>query len=301
MLFSQFEHSLAAYAPAKLNLFLEVLGRRNDGYHDIETVMVSVDLHDTLVFAPDDSGAIRLTVRDAGDAAQTSEGQGIPADSSNLVVRAAELLRSECGCRRGARILLVKRIPAAAGLGGGSSDAAAALAGLNRLWGLGLSRSELMDLGGRLGSDVPFFFAPGGVAIARGRGERLESLDCPASLHFVIARPRSGLSTAEVYRHCRPAEVPRSAGPVIDALRQGRLDRLVRLLHNALQSPATALNSDVKRLGDWFESQSVPGHAMSGSGTAYFGLCTSRAMARALAGRLRAARLGRAIVARSGI
>ncbi|MEX0715376.1 MAG: 4-(cytidine 5'-diphospho)-2-C-methyl-D-erythritol kinase [Planctomycetaceae bacterium] len=303
MLFSQLDSSLVVHAPAKLNLFLEILGRRGDGYHEIETVMVTVGLHDTLAFADDDSGAIRLTIHDASadPAAGSSPGhRPLPADSRNLVVRAAELLRAETGTSRGARITLMKRIPAEAGLAGGSSDAAATLAALDRLWNLGLSRNDLMELASRLGSDVPFFFVPSGVAVARGRGERLEPLASPAALHFVIVRPPSGLSTAEVYRHCRPAERPRDAGPLIDALRAGRAERVARGIHNALRSPAESLNADVRRLGDWFDRQPVLGHGMSGSGTAYYGLCATRTQARTLAGRLRAARLGRAFVARSG-
>ncbi|MEX0700466.1 MAG: 4-(cytidine 5'-diphospho)-2-C-methyl-D-erythritol kinase [Planctomycetales bacterium] len=303
MLFSQLERSLIVHAPAKLNLFLEILARRGDGYHEIETVMVSVGIHDTLAFADDEAGAVRLEVRDATPASDSldSAGEGpLPTDARNLVVRAAELLRSECGVQRGARITLVKRIPAASGLAGGSSDAAATLAALNRLWGLGLSRNELVELASRLGSDVPFFFAPTGIAVARGRGERLEPLDARGGMHFVIVRPSSGLSTAEVYRHCRAAERPRPVGPMIDALRRGRIDRVARQLHNALQSPAESLNAEVRRCGAWFDKQSVLGHRMSGSGTAYFGVCATRAQARAVAGRVRAARLGRAFVARSG-
>src|SRR3712207_5523703 len=154
MLFRQDGGVLVVHAPAKLNLFLEILAKRPDGYHELETLMVSIGLYDTLTFADDRSG--RIDLRCAWADAQPSDGgaesEGIPVGPDNLVVRAAQLLRDYAGVGRGARIGLVKRIPMAAGLAGGSSDAAATLAGLNRLWQLGLTVGELQGLASRLGS-----------------------------------------------------------------------------------------------------------------------------------------------------
>src|SRR3954469_7342886 len=150
-------------APAKLNLFLEVLGRRPDGYHEVETLMVAVDLFDRLTFRESPSGEITLRCDDPG----------LPTGSENLAVRAAERLRDESGRRLGAHIDLHKSIPAGAGLAGGSSDAAAALAGLDRLWDLKTRPDRLATLASGLGSDVPFFLKAG-AAICRGRGERVE-------------------------------------------------------------------------------------------------------------------------------
>ena len=176
-------------APAKVNLFLEVLRRRPDGYHELATLMTAVSLYDTLLFGDDPSGTVRLRC-DRPD---------LSAGPDNLVCRAAELLRRRTGRDLGAVIRLWKRIPMPAGLGGGSSDAAAALAGLNALWRLGLSRAELAGLGAELGSDVPFFFAAP-AAWCMGRGEKVEPFALGRPLDFVLVSPPVGLSTAEVFR-----------------------------------------------------------------------------------------------------
>src|SRR5512135_520820 len=150
-------------APAKLNLFLEILRKRPDGYHELESLMVAVDLFDTLTFTADPSGAITLRCDDPT----------LPTDRRNLVVKAAERLKAESGCPRGATIELRKAIPAQAGLAGGSSDAAATLAALDRLWELRTPPGHLDALAGEIGSDVAFFrHAP--IAVCRGRGECVE-------------------------------------------------------------------------------------------------------------------------------
>ena len=167
---------LPAYA--KINLGLEVTGKRPDGYHNLVSVMQLVDLHDTLTFAPADD--LRLF---SDDPAMLAEGD------NNLVLRAAHLLQQTYGSGKGAHITLDKRIPSAAGLGGGSSDAAATLLGLSRLWGRDLSREELSRLGGTLGSDVPFFFA-GPTALVEGRGERVTPLaPSPAFRAVLVSQP----------------------------------------------------------------------------------------------------------------
>ena len=168
--------ALEIRAPAKVNLFLEVLAKRPDGYHDIETLMVAVNIFDTLKFREDSSGDIRL----ACNRPELSTGP------DNLVVRAAALLKRQTGCEKGARIRLVKRIPLAAGLAGGSSDAAVTLIGLNRLWKLQLSPKQLMSLATELGSDVAFFFSTP-AAWCTGRGERVTRLRLGKPLWFVLA------------------------------------------------------------------------------------------------------------------
>src|SRR5262249_40609185 len=149
MLSERLADAVRVRAPAKVNLFLEVLAKRADGYHEIATLMAAVSLYDTLEFKEEPSGHIQLTC----------DNPDLTTGPENLVCRAAELLRRHTGCPRGALVRLWKRIPMAAGLAGGSTDAAAALDGLNRLWGLGLPRAGLMELGARLGSGVPFFFS----------------------------------------------------------------------------------------------------------------------------------------------
>ncbi|HUG90022.1 MAG TPA: 4-(cytidine 5'-diphospho)-2-C-methyl-D-erythritol kinase [Planctomycetaceae bacterium] len=298
MLFRQSGRSLVVQTPAKLNLFLEVLGKRPDGYHELETLMAAVGWYDTLRLTEADSDRVEFRVRLAGRWHSAAGSGDVPGGEDNLVLRAARLLQGETGVRRGARLELWKRIPPASGLAGGSSDAAAALAGLNRVWRLGLSREALVELAARLGSDVPFFLAGSPVVICRGRGERLEPLAVPANVWFVIGRPASGLSTAEVYRHCRPAEHPRTVVRFAESLQRGRLAESAAALHNALEAPATRLNTEVATLTHWFRRQPVAGHQMSGSGTACFAVCRTCRQARRTAVRLAATGLATAVAVR---
>jgi 4-diphosphocytidyl-2-C-methyl-D-erythritol kinase len=278
-------------APAKLNLFLEILGRRPDGYHELESLMVAVDLYDTLTLADDPTGRITLRCDDPS----------LPTGRENLVVQAAERLREESGCPRGATIELHKAIPAQAGLAGGSSDAAATLAGLDRLWDLRTSSGQMDALAASLGSDVAFFRqAP--AAICRGRGERVEALNLTGTLHFVLVCPPVGMSTADVYRHLTPPERPRPIGPVAEALVEGRLADLGRSLFNRLQPVAETLAPALVRVRDALASlgPSLDGSLMSGSGSAYFGLGRDRGAAEAAARHLETLGLGRVRVVSCG-
>lgn len=185
---------ITLHAPAKVNLTLEVLGKRPDGYHEIRSLMQAIDLCDTLTVEPAQHIDIVCPALD------------LPVEN-NLVTRAARLLAEATGCRKGARITVEKRIPAAGGLGGGSSDAAAALLGLNRLWSLGLSLARLADMASLLGSDVPFFVY-GGTALAEGRGEKVTPVE-GMSRHWLVllSPPIPGLEkkTAKLYRALLPA------------------------------------------------------------------------------------------------
>lgn len=281
---------LTVLAPAKLNLFLRVVSRRPDGFHAIESVMARIGLYDTLTLEPRADGEIRIAVTDAYPrSAAGGLTSDAPKDERNLVVRAALLLKEHANCRQGAQIHLVKRIPAAAGLGGGSSDCAAALGALNRLWNLRVSDETLRELGGRLGSDVPFFLGETPVSLCTGRGEILEPLSVSTCLQFVVARPASGLATPAVYRACTPDSTHQSASLFVEAMNSGQICRMARRLHNGLQAPAEGLSSDVRWLRGLFERESVVGHQMSGSGTSYFGICHSRQQALGVARRLRQA------------
>ncbi len=208
-----------ALARAKLNLGLEVLGRRPDGYHDIVTVMVQLELADDLVFTPADS--LILEIQDSHTAAATE----VPRDDRNLILRAARLLQQETGTRKGARILCRKRIPAAAGLGGASSDAATTLLALDRLWHAGLTSHALHRLAARLGSDVPFCLR-GGAALVSGRGDRLSPIPSPSPAWVVIATPMVHMpeKTATMYSLLQPEDFSDGATVLLaaDALRQGR-------------------------------------------------------------------------------
>lgn len=285
---------LEATAPAKLNLFLEVRGKRPDGYHEVETLMVTLDLCDTLTFTPDPSGAVRLECDDPS----------LPTDASNLVVRAAERLREATGCRLGVSIHLHKEVPAQAGLGGGSSDAMTTLAALNQLWGLDLPGEALDALAGELGSDVAFF-RHGPAAVARGRGEQIEpvQLGSSAPLHFVMVNPPVGMSTARVYRNVRPPDQPRPIGPVVEALQSGDVKALGARLFNRLQPVAEDLEPSLGRIREALERlgpATLPGHLMSGSGSAYFGLALNGAAATVAAQHLESLGLGRVRVVTCG-
>ncbi len=278
-------------APAKLNLFLEVRDRRADGYHEIESLMVRVDLRDTLSFADDPSGRIGLTCDDPA----------LPTGPENLVIKAAGRLRAATGCTRGARIGLKKAIPAQAGLAGGSSDAAATLAGLDRLWGLGLPARRLDELAAEIGSDVAFF-RHGPCAICRGRGELVEPVALPVALHFVLVCPPAGVSTAAVYRKVIPPEVPRPIGAILEALTAGDIPALGRCLFNRLQPVAESLEPSLGAVRGALAGlgPSLDGHLMSGSGSAYFGLARDRDAAEDAASRLQSLGLGRVRVVTCG-
>lgn len=262
-------------APAKLNLSLAVLARRPDGYHEIESLMVPVSLADTLTVRPAADRGIRLAVRFAGRLARPEAkalARDVPADDTNLVVRAARLLAEAAGETRGLEIELVKEIPSGAGLGGGSSDAAAALLAAARAWGIDWPRERLGELAARLGSDVPFFLV-GGPAIATGRGERLEPVAGLPPLFAVIACPAAGLSTPAVYARCTPAASERgSAGRLACALAAGDTAAARSAMHNALEAPARELSPEVGRLLEALAAAGAERPMLTGSGSACFAL-----------------------------
>jgi 4-diphosphocytidyl-2-C-methyl-D-erythritol kinase len=284
------------HAPAKVNLFFEVLGKRDDGYHEIETLMCPIDLYDTLYFQEEPSGQLELTCRVSGRVG-VQDGE-IPQGPENLAWRAVDLLRRRAGVTAGATLRLVKRIPAAAGLGGGSSDAAAALMLANLGWNLGWSRPQLHRLAAELGSDVPFFLS-GRPAICRGRGERVDEVAGIGPLNLVLVRPPAGLATAAVYGACRPAACPNRLTPLLEALGRGDLRASGRLLFNRLQPAAESLSPWIARLRREFEGMDCLGHGMSGSGTSYYGLCRHARHARRIARRFAANGVGSVFVVRS--
>jgi 4-diphosphocytidyl-2-C-methyl-D-erythritol kinase len=286
-------------APAKLNLFFEVLAKRDDGFHEIETLVCPINLYDTLYLKEDSSGQTKLGCqRVSGVWGPKGSALGdVPTGADNLVAKALDLLRRRAGSPQGATLRLVKRIPSAAGLGGGSSDAAAALAAANAAWKLGWSTAQLECLGAELGSDVPAFFARG-PAVCRGRGEKIEPAPALGTLHFVVVRPPAGLSTADVYQACRPAARPRRLAPLLDALVRGDLAGAGQRLFNRLESAAKELSPWVHRLQRELARMDCPGHQMTGSGTCYFGLCRHARHARRVARRLQARQIGVAFAAR---
>ena len=286
--------SLVVEAPAKLNLFLEVLGRRPDGYHDLETVMVAIDLRDRLRFHPSASGEVSIQQRFTSNSPSGDDGRP-PSGDGNLVMCAARLLAEAAGVRRGARIELTKRIPWQAGMGGGSSDAAATLVALNQLWNLGLSVTELHELAAQMGSDISFFIQRSAVAICRGRGEIVTATPLGRCLHLLVVQPVYGLSTAEVFREW---SIQRSQTPHERPSPQHLLRWLAGdspssdgiVLYNALSGPAIRRQPRIASLLRQMEVAGLSRNAMTGSGSACFGICQSRRQARRLAHRFRANR-----------
>jgi 4-diphosphocytidyl-2-C-methyl-D-erythritol kinase len=261
---STYLDDVVVWAPAKVNLFLEVLGKRPDGYHDIATLMVTLRLYDTLVFrnSPD------LTLRCSNP--QLSSGP------DNLVLRAAKLLQDRTGCKRGASIRLVKRIPMAAGLAGGSADAAATLLGLNDLWKVGRSDAELAKIGAEIGSDIPFFFHTP-AAWCTGRGEIVAPVPLSIPLDFVLLCPSFGMATAAVYKNAVVPPKATTGDPIRAALGQGDVDLIGKLLHNRLQTAAEGLDPRIVEYARMLaEVAPAPaGSLMSGSGSTLYALCRS--------------------------
>ena len=275
-------------APAKLNLSLAVLGRRADGYHAIESLMVAVSVADTLVLRPSAVPGIHLVLHDGGGGVADD----IPTDDRNLVVRAIRAVAARAGVEPALACDLVKAIPAGAGLGGGSSDAAAAIRGVARLWGLDWPRERLADIGATVGSDVPWFFA-GGAAIASGRGEHVERVAGLPALAAVIVWPGTPLSTAAVYRvwgeqHVDTASRAGEARRLAVALAEERWRDVWPLLHNDLEPPARGLCADVDDALAALAEAGAIAPRLTGSGSACFALARTFAEAQTLASRLAA-------------
>jgi len=265
-------------APAKINLFLRIGRRRADGYHSIVTLFHAVGWFDDLRAEKAD----RIVLEAAGLPS--------PRGAGNLVLRAADLLRHETGCTRGASIQLHKRIPVGAGLGGGSSDAAAALLGLNRLWRLQLPRSRLLALAGRLGSDVPFFLL-GGAAVGTGRGERLRSVPSRLRAWVVLAKPSFGVTTRDAYAaldRLPPSRRPSPAVPLSDAVRAVRRGDLSGLrVHNDFEAVVFRRHPRLLALKKALLASGARAAVLSGSGSAVVGICGSAATARRTARAIR--------------
>lgn len=270
------DSQLVLSARAKINLALDVLHKRPDGYHEVAMVMQTVALADkvTLAAADEISVAADLADLDCGPA--------------NLAHRAAVLLREHCGVRQGVRIFLKKKIPLAAGLAGGSADAAAVLRGLNSLWRLGLAPSELAALGATLGSDVPFCLR-GGTALATGRGELLAPLPPPPPAWVVLAKPPLAVSTAWVYGNFRVERVtmrPDITG-MTACLDRGDLPGVAARLANVLETVTVAAHPEIAVLKTAMREHGAMASLMSGSGPTVFGLTDSREQAEKIAAALR--------------
>ncbi len=264
-------------ARAKINLSLDVLGTRPDGYHEILSVMQPLELHDILVVR-----ALEKEIRVESDHPEVPEGPG------NIVYRAAMAVRREYGRGGGAGIFIHKKIPVAAGLAGGSADAAAALGALNRLWGLGAALEDLIRLGETIGSDVPFCLL-GRTALVGGKGEVLTPLPPFSGFGVVLVKPPFGVSTAEIYSlyDSFPAGPGPDTGAVVRALEKRDLNTLAALMGNVLEKVTASLHPEITEIKRSLMAAGAAGALMSGSGPTVFGLCASPADARMVASRLK--------------
>lgn len=263
---------------AKVNYALDVRGLRDDGYHEIATVFQSVSLADEIEVSRTDSGFdLRVEPAEAG----------VGPTEDNTVYAAWSLLREATGLDLPARVRLRKKIPPGAGLGGGSADGAAALIGLNELFGLGLSPEDLRGLGLRIGADVPFCFA-GGTALGEGVGEKLSPLPGPPAHHLVLVKPVRGADTAEVYRayDASPRSGTGAAGPVVEALRSRDIRSLGRSVGNDLAPITRKLVPEVEAYERGLLEAGALGAAMTGTGTAVYGIFATEEDARGAVERL---------------
>ncbi len=273
--------ALTIRTAAKINLCLRVLGRRADGYHEIETVLHTIGLWDQVYLADNDSDSITLA---------SVSGEG-PADETNFCWQAASLLAERAKIKRGVVIKLDKAIPFRSGLGGGSSDAAATLTGLVRLWKLELAPDELSSIAVEIGADVPFFLH-GGCCLARGKGEKITRLP-DLSAWLVVIMPERRISTSQAYvalkRGATRGGRRGTSRPVqrfLDALKQGELGAIARALHNDFESVAMAGVADALQAKQDLLEAGCLGAAMSGSGSAVFGLTLDRETAADIAARI---------------
>ena len=269
--------AVTVLSPAKVNLYLEVLGRRPDGYHDIESVMQLVDLCDRVHLERAAAG-ISLTVG----------GGDVPADPTNLAYRAAALLGERVGLRDGVRIHLEKRIPIGGGLGGGSGNAAAVLAGVSRLFDLGQPPEALARLGAELGSDVAFFLSPG-LALVTGRGERIRPLAPWPPRWLVVANPGISVSTAWAYREVSSKLTEGERRSTIQAfVIGGALPWPPTWAFNRFEEAVLPQRPEIRQLKGLLEAGGAEPALMTGSGASVFGVTRDAASAEALARRVRA-------------
>ena len=270
--------AIALQAPAKLNLYLRVVGKRPDGYHELETLFERISLADVLTFE-----------RHPADIQLSCNIPELSCGEDNLIMKAARLLQKETGTMEGARIALTKRIPIAAGLGGGSSDAATALLGLNQLWSLQLKQQALIELGARLGSDVAFFLYDAAYAVGTGRGEICRPVDSSTRLVQVLVVPNARLATPEVFAGSSfNLTAPKPSIRILEhALINGSLSELASGLLNDLEPEAIRRCPIIATIQMTLKQQGCLAVRMSGSGPSVFGLCSSREQASRIVQELR--------------
>ncbi|MCK9582025.1 MAG: 4-(cytidine 5'-diphospho)-2-C-methyl-D-erythritol kinase [Endomicrobiales bacterium] len=260
---------LTLKAPAKVNLFLELIKKRADGYHELVTVFHAINLCDILRFKKTNDGKIKLTCSD----------KSLPLGDKNLVVKVAKLLQQKKNVKYGATIYLKKNIPSGAGLGGGSSDAATTLCALAKLWGTNSSISELHKIGAAIGADVPFFISPG-TAVAKGIGDKLFQINKVTPAWFIVVSPSFGISTAMAYSKVKfPLTNIRKVNKIIAHIKAGRtLSSLNEALFNRFEEFVFDSFSELGDIKQKLSSFGCPS-LMSGSGSCVFAIAASKSVA----------------------
>ncbi len=254
-------------AYAKINLGLDVLSRRADGYHLVKMIMQTVDLYDLLTIEKTDEPGIRFKLLQDGKAVTTL----VPEDDTNLVCKAARKLMEKTGRNLGVSFTLQKNIPVAAGMAGGSTDAAAALTGMNQLFALGLSDEELREIAVTIGADVPYCIR-GGTALSEGIGEILTLLPSPPQVPLVIVKPDVSVSTKSVYENLHVESLQRhpDIDGMIEAIKKGDLTGMTDRMENVLETVTIALHPVIAKIKRLLEKQGAKKALMSGSGPTVF-------------------------------
>lgn len=265
-------------AYAKINLGLDVLRRREDGYHEVKMIMQTIDLYDTLEFTVSEDEGVTLVIN----------GSSLSAGEDNLICKAARLLLADAGIAKGVNITLEKRIPIAAGMAGGSSDAAATLWGMNELFDLGYSKQELQALGVKLGADIPYCLS-GGTAVSEGIGEILTPLSSPPACHLVVAKPDIDVSTKYVYEHLQADKLtyhPDIDG-MADAINNGDLSGITKRMGNVLETVTIPAYPVIDRIKECMKKAGADNALMSGSGPTVFGIFEKKENAETAADRIK--------------
>lgn len=257
-------NSIDLKSRAKVNLSIDVLGKREDGYHLVEMIMQTIDLYDKL----------KITEKEENSILIKSNSLDIPLNEDNIMYKAVKLLKNQFNIEKGIEISIEKNIPVAAGMAGGSSNAAAVLVGLNKLWNLGLSENELKDIGLKLGADVPFCIT-GGSALAEGIGEKLTNIKgLPEDLNILVCKPNIFVSTKEVYQSLNMDKVKRRPQnkELINALQKEDVKFISENMVNVLEEVTSLKYSEIGQIEDIMIKNKALGSMMSGSGPTVFGL-----------------------------
>lgn len=264
-------------APAKINLSLDILGKRDDGFHEVEMIMTTIDLSDRIELHPLENNVIKVSL----------ESRYVPNDERNLAFKAAEIIKETYNIKKGIHIKMVKNIPVSAGLGGGSSDAAAVLRGLNKLWSIGVTTEELANLGLAIGTDVPFCVI-NSTALVKGRGEIIQKLPSPPPCWIVLAKPDLGVSTKTIFQEVVVEKlIHPNTSEIIDALMDGDFLKLSNNLGNSLEDITLELYPEVGRLIHKMKQVGSSNVLMSGSGPTVYSLMEQESKAQRLYNGLR--------------